>query len=308
MTDLRFIFFLLLVGLLVHLFNLLLELRSAIILIPLLLLLDLADAIIQVIIDDGCHDAKQGEFLDNDEVQVEGLFVLSNDLLLPFTLLLPGTADRLHCCSFSFSLVLSDLDLAVGQLLFNLLLDSLLSLLSFHLSGDLLTVDNEASTDFQLGHVANQMVTAVDLFGIGVSHVFDSFLALLFSFLLECLVLKYFVFLSLHPFDVHDLLSLEFEVIAALPIGFTLFVLLRVERIELLITSFNLLLNLVGCSQGLIFLSIRLLHFLSDSLNLTIKLLFLAFESLNSSPNLVLLALELFDLRFDFREAFSLGD
>ena len=284
------------------------ELRSAIILIPLLLLLDLADAIIQVVIDDGCHNSEQSEFLDNDEVQVEGLFVLSNDLLLPFTLLLPGAADRLHCCSFSFSLVLCDLDLAVSQLLVNLLLDSLLSLLSFHLSSDLLTVDDEAGTDFQLCHVANQMVAAVELFGIGVSHVFDSFLALLFSFLLECLVLKYFVFLSLHPFNVHDLLSLEFEVIAALPIGFTLFVLLRVERIELLITSFDLLLYLVGSSQGLIFLSIRLLHFLSDSLNLTIKLLFLAFETLNSIPNLVLLGLELFDLRFDFREAFSLGD
>ena len=94
------------------------------------------------------------------------------------------------------------------------------------MSSDLLTIDDKAGADFQLGHVANQMVTAVELFGIGVSHVFDSFLALLFSFLLKCHVLKYFVLLTLHPLDVHDLLSLEFEVISALPVRLTLFILL----------------------------------------------------------------------------------
>ena len=77
-----------------------------------------------------------------------------------------------------------------------------------------------------------------------------------------------FVLLSLHPFDVHDLLSLKLEVISALPIGLTLLILTLVERIELLIASLDRLLYLIGLSQGLILLDISLLHFLPDSLNL----------------------------------------
>ena len=77
-----------------------------------------------------------------------------------------------------------------------------------------------------------------------------------------------FVLLSLHPFDVHDLLSLQLEVISALPIGLTLLILTLVERIELLIASLDRLLYLIGLSQGLILLDISLLHFFPDSLNL----------------------------------------
>ena len=76
-----------------------------------------------------------------------------------------------------------------------------------------------------------------------------------------------FVLLSLHPFYVHDLLSLKLEVISALPIGLTLLILALVERIELLIAGLYLLLYLIGLSQGLIFLDISLLHFLPDSLD-----------------------------------------
>ena len=152
------------------------------------------------------------------------------------------------------------------------------------------------------------MVAAFELFGIGVRHTFDSFFTLIFSLLLHSLVLKDFVFLSLHPFNVHDLLSLEFVFIAALPVSFALFVLLLVEGIELLITGLNRLLYLISLSKGLIFLSICLFHFLSDCLDLPIQFLFLTFKSLDCIPNLVLLCLELLYLWFDLRVAFSLGN
>ena len=135
---------------------------------------------------------------------------------------------------------------------------------------------------------------------------FDLFLALLFSLLLHSSVRHNFVFLSLHPVDVIDLLKLDFVVISSLPVGFTLFIFLLVERIELLVACLDLILDLVGLSQGLIFLSSSLLHFLSDNLNLPIQFLFLTLESLDIIPNLVLLSLKVLDLRLDLREAFSL--
>ena len=198
------------------------------------------------------------------------------------------------------------MDLAVGQLLVDLLLDSFLSLFSFQLSGDLLAVDDEASTDLQGGQVADEMVATVDLFSIRMRQTFDLFLALLFSFLLHSSVRHNFVFLSLHPVDVIDLLELDFVVISALPVGFTFFILLLVERIELLVAGFDLILDLVGLSQGLIFLSSSLLHFLPDNLNLPIQFLFLTLESLDIIPNLVLLSLKILDLWLNLREAFSL--
>ena len=57
MSDLLLIFFLFLFGHLFQLFNLLLEFLSAIILKPLLLLLDELETIIEVISDDGSSDA-----------------------------------------------------------------------------------------------------------------------------------------------------------------------------------------------------------------------------------------------------------
>lgn len=68
MSDLLLIFLFLLIGHLVQLFDLLLELLSAIVLEPLLLLLDETEAIVKVIIDDGSRDAEQSELLDNHEV------------------------------------------------------------------------------------------------------------------------------------------------------------------------------------------------------------------------------------------------
>ena len=65
MSDLLLIFLFLLIGHLVQLFDLLLELLSAIVLEPLLLLLDETEAIVKVIIDDGSRDAKQSKLLDN---------------------------------------------------------------------------------------------------------------------------------------------------------------------------------------------------------------------------------------------------
>ena len=305
MRDLLLIFFLLFFGHLFQLFNLLLELLSSIILKPLLLLLDKFETIVKVIIDDGSRDVEQSKLLDNDEVQVEGLFVL-NKLALLFTLLLLAAADRSHCSSFSLSLVLSNLDLAIGQLLVNLLLDSLLSLFSFQLSGDLLAVDDEASTDLQGGQVADEMVATVNLFSIRMRQTFDLFLALLFSLLLHSSVRYNFVFLSLHPVDVIDLLKLDFVVISSLPVSFTLFIFLLVERIELLVACLDLILDLVGLSQGLIFLSSSLLHFLPDNLNLPIQFLFLTLESLDIIPNLVLLSLKVLNLWLNLREAFCL--
>ena len=216
----------------------LLEFLSAIILKPLLLLLDELETIVKVIRDDGSRDAEHSKFLDNHEVQVEGLLVL-NLLTLLFTLLLSGATDRSHCCSFSLLFRLRDLNLTIGQLLINSLLNGLLSLFSLQLSGDLLAVDDEASADLQGSQVTDEVVTAIEFLSIRVRQTFDRLIALILALLLHRLVRDDFVLLSLHPLDVHNLLPLQFEVVAALPVCLALLVLLRVERIELLVDGFD---------------------------------------------------------------------
>ena len=134
----------------------------------------------------------------------------------------------------------------------------------------------------------------------------DSCLALLLALLFLRLVGNDLVLLSVHPLDVHDFLTLHLVVVATLPVGLPLLVLLLVEQIELLVGRLDLLLYLVSLSQSLVFLGIGLLHFLPDALNLAIQLLLLTLVDLYFVPNLVLLSLELFDLGFDLGVAFGL--
>ena len=174
------------------------------------------------------------------------------------------------------------------------------------LPGNLLTVYDETSPDLQGGQIADEVVTTVEFLSIRVRQTFDSFLALLLSFLSLRLVGNDLVLLSVHPLDVHDFLALMFVVVATLPVGLPLLILLLVEQIELLVSRLDLLLYLVSLSQSFVLLGIRLLHLLPDALNLTIQLLLLTLVDLYFVPNLVLLSLKLFDLGFDLGEAFGL--
>ena len=131
------------------------------------------------------------------------------------------------------------MNLTIGQLLVNSLLNGLLSLFSLQLSGDLLAVDDEASADLQGSQVADEVVTAIEFLSIRMRQTFDRLIALILALLLHRLVRYDFVLLSLHPLDVHNFLPLQFEVVAALPICLALLVLLRVERIELLVDGFD---------------------------------------------------------------------
>lgn len=131
------------------------------------------------------------------------------------------------------------MNLTIGQLLVNPLLYGLLSLFSLQLSGDLLAVDDEASADLQGSQVADEVVTAIEFLSIRMRQTFDRLIALILALLLHRLVRYDFVLLSLHPLDVHNFLPLQLKVVAALPICLALLVLLRVERIELLVDGFD---------------------------------------------------------------------
>ena len=114
----------LLLGLLLHLFNLLLQLGAAILTEPALLLLNLPDAIVQIVVGHRRRDAKHRELLDDDQVKLERLLVLHR-LLLLLSLLFAGTANGDRGSGFPLLLGLGDLDLALGDLLVDLLLDGL---------------------------------------------------------------------------------------------------------------------------------------------------------------------------------------
>ena len=114
----------LLFGELLHFLDLLLQLSATILLKPCLLLLDLAKAIVEIIWYDGSSDAQQGKLLDDDQIQVEGLLILNN-LLLLLTLLLSGSTDGHLSSSLTLLLRLGNLNLTIVDLLSNFFLDGL---------------------------------------------------------------------------------------------------------------------------------------------------------------------------------------
>ena len=100
------------------------QLSATILLKPCLLLLDLAKAIVEIIWYDGSSDAQQGKLLDDDQIQVEGLLILNN-LLLLLTLLLSGSTDGHLSSSLTLLLRLGNLNLTIVDLLSNFFLDGL---------------------------------------------------------------------------------------------------------------------------------------------------------------------------------------
>ena len=114
----------LLLGKLLHFLDLLLQLSATILLEPGLLLLDFVKAIVEIIWNNWSSDAEQSKLLDDDQVQVEGLLILDN-LLLLLTLLLSGSTDGYLGSSLTLLLRLGNLNLAIVDLLSDLFLDGL---------------------------------------------------------------------------------------------------------------------------------------------------------------------------------------
>ena len=284
----------LLLGLLLHLFNLLLQLGAAILTEPALLLLYLPDAIVQIVVGDRRRDAQHRELLDDDQVKLERLLVLHR-LLLLLSLLFTGTANGHRGSGLPLLLGLGDLDLALGDLLVDLLLDSLPLELRLGLSGRLLVVDNEPGSHLQGVQIADQVLAAIQLFLVRMRQILDCLFAFFFALLLVSLVLHDLVLLSLHPIDMLDFVLLHFEIVALLPVFLTLLVFEGVERRELLLDRVDLLGDLVGLSLGLVFLSICKFELFSHHIYLLVETVFLLLDTLYLRPYLLLLSNQHFD-------------
>jgi hypothetical protein len=139
-----------------------------------------------------------------------------------------------------------------------------------------------------------------------VGHARDDILSLLFTFDPNGLSVDDLLLLSLHPLDVHNCLLLLFEIVAALPVSFALFVFLGVQIGELRLDALDLTLNDVELGAGLVLFGVRLLKFLSDVFHLFVKHILLLLNTLDLSPVLVLLSFKFLDFRVYLAEAFGL--
>ena len=298
---------LLLVGHFVQLLDLFLQLGSAVVLIPLLPLINFLHTVIQVLVDDGGRNAEQGELLDDHQIKIEGLLVLDGTLRL-LSLLVLLASDMDHAGGLSLSLGLSHLHFAGGELLVDLLLDDFLRSGSLSLSRNLLIVHEQTSLLLKGAQVAGEVVTAVELFLVRMRHRLNHLLALSLAFLLVCASVENLVLLSLHPLDVHDFFALLLEVEATLPVGLTLLVLLGVELVQLLIDYLDQLLNCVELAASHVLLSVRCLKLFPDFFHLLVKHFLLGLNFFDLAVDLILLGGEALDLEIDLTEASSLGN
>lgn len=86
-----------------------------------------------------------------------------------------------------------------------------------------------------------------------------------------------------------NLVLLHFEIVASLPVIFTLLILQTVKRSELFFNSVDLIANLVGLRPGLVLLGVRLIKLFTKCVHFLVQLIFLFFDGLDFVPNLVLL-------------------
>ena len=121
-------------------------------------------------------------------------------------------------------------------------------------------------------------------------------------------MLQDFVFLTLHPLDVLDFIVLHLEVVAGLPVGFALFVLLRIELLQLQLDGLDLGLDGVKFFLCLALLLVGSLEVLPDEFHLAVEHLLFRLDLLDLSPDLVLLCLEFLDLGFNSAELLRQGD
>ena len=157
------------------------------------------------------------------------------------------------------------------------------------LSSCLFVIDDETSAHLERVKVASQVLAAVKLFLVRMWQVFDGLLLLFFTLLLVCLVLDHSVFLALHPVDVLNLVLLHLEIVAGLPVIFTLLILQTVKLSELLFNVGDLIADQVSLRPGLVLLGIRLIEFFTKCVNFLVQFLFLSFDGLDFVPDLVLL-------------------
>ena len=86
-----------------------------------------------------------------------------------------------------------------------------------------------------------------------------------------------------------NLVLLHLEIVASLPVIFTLLILQTVKRSELLFNSVDLIADLVGLRPGLVLLGVRLIKLFTKCVHFLVQLIFLLFDGLDFVPNLVLL-------------------
>ena len=198
------------------------------------------------------------------------------------------------------------MDLALSDLLINFLLDNFTLELCLSLSSGLFVIDNETSPHLKRIQIANQVLAAIKLFLVRVGQIFDKLLAILLTLLLVRLILNNLVFLALLPVNVLNLVLLHFEVVAFLPVLFTLLVFEGVECSELLLDSVNLFSDFVGLFLSLVLLGIGQFELLSDNIDLLVENIFVLLDSLNLVPNLLLLSNKNFYFLLKYLVAFCL--
>merc|ERR1712060_336960 len=135
----------------------------------------------------------------------------------------------------------------------------------------------------------------------------NDFLSLLLTLLTLLFLLDNFVFLTLHPVNVIDLVGLHLVVESTFPVGLTLGIFDLIDGLHLGFNFLDFLLNGVHLSSGLVFLSIGLLEFFPNLLHCFVEDVFLATNHLDLSPNLALLSLKSLGLWVNLLIAFHLG-
>ena len=157
------------------------------------------------------------------------------------------------------------------------------------LSGCLFVIDDEACAHLKRVKVAGQVLAAVQFFLVRMWQVFDGLFLLILTLLLIGLVLDHSVLLALHPIDVLNRVLLHLEIVASLPVVFSLLVLQTVKCSELLFDGVDLIADLVSRRPGFVLLGIRLIKLFTQCVHLLVQLFFLSFDGLDFVPDLVLL-------------------
>lgn len=197
----------------------LLKLCTTIVFVPLLLFLNRLECLFKVFRAGWWSDTERSKLFDDGKVEIEFLVLrLRGSFLSALALVSLAAADHHHVLSFALGLRLADLDLTGIDLLVQALFDCLLLEGSLSSASSVFIINNEAKFYLLLSNVPDQMIARVDFLSKGMRKRADESLLLSFAHLSLSLLVHHTVFLPLHPLDVLNLLVLNLEVVATLPV------------------------------------------------------------------------------------------
>lgn len=281
------------------------KLVFAVVFVPLLLILNLLDLLIEFFGNDrGAHD-DQTEPADQNDINIKGVIEL-NDLLLLFALSALSATNLEH--SFSFGLGHGSLDLSILHLLGHLLFVHVTEQILLGRLGNSFGVLNEAGSDFEGVAEVDEVIASLELLDVGVGQFLDLLLSHLYELFPLLSILDGSFLLPGHPLDMGNLLVLEFVVVAIVPVLLAGLVLLGEQTGKLLLEKVDFLSDLVGLLLDISLLLLNGFHFSAENFNLLLETSGNVLLNLQFFPNLLLLRVVFGNFRFDLGEALSLRD